>query len=317
MKKTPLNWILGVLCFLSSSTIAQEEQSSDYFFFSPQVVSAYLKEYSDEEKEAIEKDLNVVRSVCFSKVQASWSGKPLYVATAGAPGARKTTILERFLDKHPLQSRLLYLDPDQRTLKFMAHTYYSQSLAALTNARHERYVLAVKEAYDKWCGASNYIAYTLLEEGFSRRMNIAQGTTSTGEHVPNFLAKIKDADYKIVLLLCSCEDAFRHQAIQYRNEVQTFYQSTPEHALSKGKLFPQRMSAYFTYADTLYLFWSDDLSTQERLAAILEEGDVQVLDQDAFNQFIGKFEADRNRLNAEGKGIPSWSQLVQLYHSRF
>ncbi len=119
------------------------------------------------------------------------------------------------------------------------------------------------------------------------------------------------------MLLCSCEDSFRKNAIQYRNEEQKFYQSTPEDALAKGKFFPQRLSAYFTYADTLYLFWSNDLATPERLAAIFVEGNIQVLDQDAYNRFISKFEIDRSSLQAEEKNLPTWNELVHLYYDRF
>src|SRR3990167_10483221 len=136
--------------------------------------------------------------------------------------------------------------------------------------------MAVKNAYEKWRGGPNFIALTLLEDAFLHKRNIAHGTTSTGEHNPKFLAKVKDAGYDITLLLCSCEDAFRKKAIQYRNEEQKFYQSSPEDALNKGKFFPQRMSAYFTYADTLYLFWSDDLSVRERLAAVFSGGSLKV-----------------------------------------
>jgi hypothetical protein len=305
---------LAAASLLSSFAKAEE----NYLFFSPQTIESYLQGYNEEEKVAIGKDLEVVRSVCLcntsetKKVEA-----PLYLATAGGPGARKSTILERFLRDHSLIANTTYIDPDQRALKFMSHTYYSQSLSSLVIGDYENYAMAVKSAYEKWRGASNFIAFTLLEESFLHKKNIAHGTTSTAEHTSKFLAKVKDAGYDVVLLLCSCEDAFRKRAIQYRNEEQKFYQSTPEDALIKGKLFPQRMPAYFTYADTLYLYWSDDLATQERLAAILQDGDLKVLDTQALNLFIQKFENDRELLKADGKHIPCWDELVTLYHNRF
>jgi hypothetical protein len=309
MNKSIFSWVLGGASLLSSFACA------DNLFFSPQAIESHMKGYSDEEKVAIEKDLDVVRSVCSSGLSEP-EQKPLYVATAGGPGARKTTILERFLQDSSLQSNVTYLDPDQRALKFMAHTYYSQTLSVLETNGYENYSMAVKKAYEKWRGASNYITLTLLEEAFSHKKSIAHGTTSTGEHIPSFLAKVKEAGYDITLLLCSCEDAFRKAAIQYRNDEQKFYQSSPEDALSKGKLFPQRMSAYFTYADTLYLYWSDDLATPERLAAVLKDGQFEVVDQAALDRFVQKFENDRSELSSTTE-IPSWDEVVSLYTERF
>lgn len=311
MLKYICKMLMSVLLLTASALIAD-----DYLFFSPQAITSHLKDYTEEEQAAIEQDLKVVRSIC-CKSPKKWNKKPVYLATAGSPGARKSTILERFLKNNPSFSEITYVDPDQRALRFMVHTYYSQSLSAFAIADFQNYLLATKAAYEKWRGASNYIALTLLEEAFAQRRDIAHGTTCTGEHIPSFLSKVQDAGYEIVLLLCSCEDAFRQRAIQYRNEEQKFYQSTPKDALAKGKLFPQRMLAYFTYADTLYLFWSDDLATPERCAAVFAEGNLEVVDDDAFNHFINKYEADRRQLQSEGKKILSWSELVDLYRARF
>lgn len=309
MKRSIFNWIFGAATLLSSFVVA------DNLFFSPQAIESHLKGYNEDEKVAIGKDLDVVRSVCSSGL-SEVEQKPLYIATAGGPGARKTTTLEKFLRDHSLQSSVTYLDPDQRALKFMAHTYYSQTLSVLETNSYENYSMAVKHAYEKWRGGSNFIALTLLEEAFSQRRSVAFGTTSTGEHIPKFFATLKEAGYDITLLLCSCEDAFRKAAIQYRNDEQKFYQSSPEDAILKGKLFPQRMSAYFTYADTLYLYWSDDLATPEKLAAVFKEGRLEVVDQLALDRFIQKFESDRKEL-ASTIEIPSWEELVRLYAERF
>jgi hypothetical protein len=279
-----------------------------HFFFSPEVLRGNLKTYSDEEKNAIEKDLLVVRNVCFPE-HPQPKERPLYLATAGSPGSRKTTILERFLKTHPEYSDCVYLDPDPRTLKYMVHTYISRSLSPLAAAETGDYRTVIKQAYDKWRGGSNYISATLLEEAFQLRYDIAHGTTLTGEVVPRLLQTIHDAGYDIALLLCSCEDEFRVNAITHRNEVQRFYQSSPEDALSKGKFFPQRMPTYLAYADKLYFYWSDDLAVPERLAATYENGTVTILDTDAWNRFAHKYEKDRAALQAEGKELPAWEAL--------
>lgn len=307
--------VLGFACCSAPLIMAAE---GDCFFFSQEMARSHLKDYTAEEKEAIEKDLSVVRSVCFTPASEKKEGqKPLYLATAGAPGSRKTTILERFLKRESLSPHIVYLDPDHRGLKFMSHTYYSRSLCALVAGEQKEYIQVAKNAYEKWRGASNYIAVTLLEEAFKQRRDIAHGTTLTGDHIPSFLSKVKEAGYEVTLLLCLSDDAFRKKAVQYRNEEQKFYQSTPEDVLGKWKAFPQKMSTFFTFGDNLYLFWSDDLDTPERLAVTFMHGRLEVLDEGAFDLFVRKFERDRDLLIKEGKQVPSWKELVDLYQSRF
>jgi predicted ABC-type ATPase len=292
--------------------------SEEYFYFSPEKISGYLESYNEKEKEEIAKDLQVVRSVCHVK-EAGAREKPFYLATAGGPGSRKSTILERFIRDYPVYQTGVYLDPDQRALKFMAHTYYAQSLNALQAASSSNYLDISKAAYEKWRGASNYIAFTLLEEALQKRTDIIHGTTSTGNHVPEFFQKLRAEGYQITLVLSSCEDDVRKEAIEYRNSEQRFYQSTPEDALAKGKIFPEKIATYFDYADTLYLYWSDDLLVEERLGAIFDKGEI-ILGPGcacAYEVFMAKYEEDREALKAEGKSLLSWEEIVQKYLSRF
>ncbi len=283
-------------------------------FFSPEQINSHLVSYSEEERVDVAKDLDLVRDICLGDLwQRDPSRAPIYLATAGGPGSRKSTILERFMERNPEFSRAAYIDPDRRGLRFMTHTYYQHSHSALATAQHEDYAMASKAAYEKWRGASNYIALTLMEEAFYQRRDVAHGTTLTGGHVPAFLPALKEAGYEIVLLLCSCKDDFREAAIRYRNEEQKFYQSTPEDAVSKGKFFPLRMESYFANANKLHLFWSDDLFIPETEVARLENGKLEILDQTGYQKFINKFKADRATLQQEGDSIPSWEELLQLY----
>lgn len=273
-------------------------------FFTPQMIAKHLETYTDQEKQLLEKDLAVVRSVCLDDTHNTKTR--FYLATAGGPGARKTTILEKFVAAHPEFQEGVYLDPDPRTLKFMVHTYYAQSLNSLVISQTSDYSQALKNAYDKWRWGSNYIVLTLFEEAVAAGRSITYGTTSTGAHTPNFFAKLKENGYQIVLLLCSCPDKVRQKAIEYRNEVVRFYQSSPEDALAKGKFFPQRMQAYFAYADTMYFYWSDDLFSPERLAAVWHNGKLEIQDSEAMNRFAEKYEEDRAALAAEGQTIPAF-----------
>jgi hypothetical protein len=198
----------------------------------------------------------------------------------------------------------------------MVNTYYNHFLNALRAAEQEDYSSIRKQAYEKWRGASNYITYTLIEETLRDRKPMIHGATSTGEHIEALFKKLKDLGYDITLLLCSCEDSVRSQAVTYRNTVQRFYQSTPEDAVTKGKNFPIRMPVYFSQADTLYIMWSDSLFQPERLAAVLQDGKIKVVDQQALKLFAKKFEKDRDVLNKQGIEIPSWDDLLAIYKSR-
>lgn len=271
-------------------------------FFTPQMIAKHLESYTDKEIELLDKDLAVVRSVCLG--DTCNSDTKFYLATAGGPGARKTTILEKFVAAHPEYQEGVYLDPDPRTLKYMVHTYYAKSLTPLAISEAKDYSEVIKNAYEKWRAGSNYIVLTLFEEAVDLGRSIIYGTTLTGGHIPNFFAKLKERDYKIVLLLCSCPDHVRKEAVQYRNDVVRFYQSSPEDAVSKGRVFPQRFGAYFKYADIMYFYWSDDLFSPERLAAVWRNGRLEIQDAEAMQLFAEKYESDRKALASEGQIIP-------------
>ncbi|MBS0625521.1 MAG: zeta toxin family protein [Verrucomicrobia bacterium] len=288
------------------------------FFYTPEMLAKHLETYTEKEVQLLEKDLAVVRSVCFDDTQSADSrfylataGSPFYLATAGAPGARKTTTLERFVAAHPEYQKGIYLDADARALKFMVHTYYAQSLTPLAIAEAESYDQVIKNAYDKWRYGSTWIGYRLFEEAATFGRSIIFGTTSTGAHVPDLFSKLKKQGYQIVLLLCSCPDNLRRDAVEYRNQVIRFYQSSPDDAFAKGKVFPQRMGTYFAYADIMYFYWSDDLASPEKLAAVWREGKLEVHDPQAMQRFVEKYEADRAALAIEGQRIPSFESYLQ------
>lgn len=294
--------VFWILAFISCINLQAE------LFFTPQMISSHLKEYSEEEILLLNKDLDVVRSICLDGKQNTET--QFYLATAGGPGARKTTVLEKFVSTHPEYQGGVYLDPDPRTLKFMVHTYYAKSLSPLTISAINNYEQVIKNAYEKWRAGSNYIVLSLLEESFSAGRSIIYGTTSTGGHIPSFFAKLKENSYEIVLLLCSCPDDVRYEAVDYRNCVVRFYQSSPEDAVAKGTLFPQRMSSYFAYADQMYFYWSDGLFIPERLAGVWRNGKMEVHDKEAMQKFIEKYEKDRIDLKEKGIVIPSFDTFL-------
>jgi hypothetical protein len=296
------------LLFILASLVAAGVHAE--LFFTPQMIGTHLETYTHDEIRLLDKDLAVVRNICLD--DTCNTDTRFYLATAGAPGARKTTILERFVANHPEYAQGVYLDPDPRTLKFMVHTYYAQSLNSLVISQTQDYDLVIKNAYNKWRAGSNYIVLKLFEEAVALGRSVIYGATSTGSHIPVFFSKLKDNGYQIVLLLCSCPDVVRYEAVKYRNQVVRFYQSSPEDAVAKGKLFSQRMSAYFAYADLLYFYWSDDLFSPERLAAVWQNGKLEVHDSEAMQRFVEKYEADRQELLIEGQMIPPFDSFLRL-----
>ena len=282
--------------------------ATEPLFFTPEMRETHLEGYSKKERALIEKDLQVIRSLSFDG-NLPKRERPRYIATAGGPGARKSTILEQFLSKD--LDKMVYVDPDQRGLKFMVNTYHAQSLSAKEIAKYKRYLTATRKGYDKWRGASNYIALNVLEEAFANGYDIAYGATSTGGHIGPFLDRVKEAGYEVSLILCYCSDAFRKKAIDYRVTEQKFYQTTPEDAVNKAFLFPQKMPIYFEKADRLYLFWSDNLNEEAKLAATVTNGKITVVDEEAMESFVSKYHEDRSKLRKSGINIPQLTQLVK------
>jgi predicted ABC-type ATPase len=280
-----------------------------HVFYSPEMLEEKLNHYTAQERKAIHKDLQIVKSICFPEETVSQK-HPTYVATAGAPGARKTTILEKFIKTDDRYKNCVHLDPDSRGLKFMVHTYISQSLSPTVIAEVHDYNQVIKNAYEHWVLASTYICSELLEEALENHYDIAHGTTLTGDVAEGLLKAIQEEGYEITLLLCGCSSEFRAEAIRYRNQEQRFYQSSPEDTLQRAKLFPQKMEIYFKYANHLHFFWSDTLSTLESLAASYENGILTIHEEDTWKSFVEKYEEDRMILIREGKQIASLRDLL-------
>jgi hypothetical protein len=282
--------------------------AADYVFFSEETILKNLNSYTNAEKAAIAKDLSIVRSVCFD--DATTSNAPLYIATAGAPGARKSTILERYLHQHPELSHSVYLDTAPRTLRFMVNTYVSQTQNYFEIASVNQYDELIKSAFEKWQEASNFITLSLLEEAFQKKLNIVHGTTSIHANVSGLLPAIHQAGYRIELLLCSCDDDLRMEALEHSSKEVHVYQGSLHDAIAQGKYFSERMALYFQYADKLSFYWSDELKQPEILAAVLDGKNFVVTDFNAYIKFVGKYELDRKMHLADGTELPSFKELL-------
>lgn len=267
-----------------------------------------------------ERDRGIVKDVCLGSSKPVTDGKkPVYVATAGAPLAGKSTVLEQEIEANPERySNLAKVDPDRYGMSFMVHTYHNYLMSAGMIADAESFEAAQQRAYDVARPASNFLTLEIFNVAAQSKCNIAHGTTMTSPHAAGLLQSLRNNGYEIDLLLCNAEDEMRADAQQYRASVQGHYQSTPEDVINKGIEFPKRMEDYFTLADNLSVFWRDGVTEDAVKAAVYSQGRMEVLDQEAYERFVNKYEIDRYRLEqSEGLELASFSDLESLYARRF
>jgi hypothetical protein len=299
---SPQMFVFCLVCMASCSSMTKTQKMQTAESLVPQSIVENLKKtYSPEEMNLINIDLKNIRETSFlGKIRPGIN--PIYVATAGGPGACKSTILETYL--HDKQN-FVYVDPDQRTLKYMINTY-CQSTTNYEISKQPSYGDVQKNAYTKWRDASNYIADTLLNEAFADGYNIAHGTTSTSSAIGSLYKKIKQRNYKIVLLLCYATDETRVAANAQRQGF--FFQATPEDTINKGKMFPERFPIYFKYADEIHIYWTDDFLNGSKHAATYNKNQGFVIyNSEAMNNFIKKYDDDRKNL----PNLPSFDKLIQ------
>ena len=272
--------------------------------------------------ELVERDRPILHQICFQNAQPVEGRKPIYVATAGAPLAGKSTVLEQEMAGNPERYRnIVKVDPDRWGMLFMANTYHGHLMAASIVANAPDFQTAQGRAYDIARPGSNFLTLEILNEAVDGNYDIAHGTTMTGEHIKDLLSGLKQKGYEIDLLLCGAEDEMRADAQQYRANVQGYYQSTPDEVISKGIAFPQKMKDYFELGDNLAVFWRDGVIDNAVKAAVYTNGQRIILDQRAYDRFVNKYKADCYALACPESGasvvLPSFSDVEQLYLSRF
>ncbi|MBM3610292.1 MAG: hypothetical protein FJX18_02020 [Alphaproteobacteria bacterium] len=271
------------------------------------IVTQHSKGYSCEELTLIKEDLNNIDRLLFRGKKPS--KHPFYIATAGGPGACKSTILETLLHEDPSFKNVVYVDPDPQSLRLMINTYLTKSLSFYAISKKESFAKAQMNAYNYWRGGSNYIACTLLNKAFDKRFNIAHGTTSTSPAVENLYKTLKANGYKIYLVLCYAEPETRANAIAHRSVTQANYQVTPEDAVEKGKVFPERFPIYFKYADSLRFYWTCDFSTGSKEVARIENKSLKIFDKSGYETFVEQYTKERA---AAGNTWPAWEELLKI-----
>ena len=145
-----------------------------------------IEPYNPSELSRKEKDANQIWERIIA--QNPTQNRKIF-ATAGAPGAGKTSLKEQILKKHyQVGINYAYIDPDAVCLKQMDSSYQADvgaGIAQLTNENQQGEYSCTKEkeirkeAYEYWRPASNavnhFILGNLLKEGYG----IFFGTTSS------------------------------------------------------------------------------------------------------------------------------------------
>ena len=216
----------------------------------------------------------------------------------------KSTILETFMKEDALGGEdFVYADPDVRGLKLMINTYIPATGPYAVSQSPEY----ARQAYEKWRGASNYVASSIINEAYKRGLNIAHGTTATAAAVTNLYKSLDKKHYRKVFLLCDTSDENRQASIRNREETQGFYQVTPEDAVEKSRAFYDRFPDYFRYGDQLYFYWTDDYKEGSiRAATFNKESGLTILNEEAFKKFKGQYE----RAQAQKPELPVFDVLV-------
>lgn len=265
------------------------------------IISNFCKPYSSKEMFLIERDYSNIKDLCFEGCKGLEEGF-VYIATAGGPGASKSTILEKFISR---ESNFVYLDPDQRSLKFMINTYL-QDLTCLKISKLKSYSDLLFNAYNKWRSASNYISNSILNLAFEGGYNIAHGTTSTSSQVWRLYEGLKNKGYKIKLLLCGSTYENCVNATNNRSKSQGFCQNSDTDTVEKGKMFFENFPIYFKYADEIHFFWTDNFSEGSKKIGLYNwKEDLKVFDQEGMNKLIQAYEDYR-----KDSDLPSFNGLL-------
>lgn len=267
---------LGVF-FVTSSTPEPiinsfETLLDQYFpetFFMPRAVNRKLLDrYNEQELALIYADLQERQEALFA--EAAKTNK--YLATAGAPCAGKSTLLERVLATAP--QKYVYIDPDRATLLHMSNTYKKDI---------ETKTRTIEEAYTHWRDASNFIANLFLAKALKEGYAIAHGTTMTSPAITKLFTALKQ-DFKrsTTLLHISCNESVR-KASEEQRRARGVVQCTWEDFATKMTMFCDRLPDY-RLADKIDFYFRSDMHGYA-LAATWLSGELTVANSTAL-QYI-------------------------------
>ncbi len=284
------------------------------------VIDGWLQQYAADSKLAAQyleidfekivalmhKDRPIVRDLCFDGTTPS--EQKVYLATAGAPCAGKSTVLEQVMLSNNRYGNVVKVDPDRWGMLFMLYTYIAHMMGAAMTANAVDFKAAQVRAYNVCRPASNILTLEVMNEAVERGFSIAHGTTLTGPHVGSLMANLSQQGYEIDLLVCMASDETRAASAAHRCAAQGYYQSTPDDVLNKGILLTQRMETFFTHADRLSFYWRESATSNAVLAATsIKGGGLEILAEDALYALAAKHDTD-----AASQGVKTFSELLAL-----
>lgn len=292
---------LLLLCVLVSS-------AANAYLVPPSFIKPFQAKYSRAEKALIAEDMrNIERAVFWGKTPEK---KPLFVATAGGPGACKSTTLETLLNEDPTFKDVAYIDPDTQALRLMINTYV-ESLSFYNISKADSFPKAQVDAYMHWREASNYIAFTLFNKGFLKKYSMAYGSPGECPVLETMYKNLKGAGYDIHLIMCYSPLESRLKAISHRSVTQANYQATTEDAINKGRIFLERFPLQFKYGDVLRFYWTTDFKNGSKEVARIEHNTLTIFDKDGYDAFVAQYTKDRA---ANGNTWPTWEALLKARH---
>jgi hypothetical protein len=230
-------------------------------------VRKLLHRYSDAEIDLIYADYIQLNNMLF----AGATKNNEYVATAGAPTAGKSTVLEAYMAQSTV--KYVYADPDRSCLLNMMHTYKKD--IADKKYTHD-------QAYQYWRDASNFLAYLFLSKALSEGYAIAHGTTSTSATVSEMFRQVRTKYSRTIRLLhVTCDQAVREASENVRR-ASGVVQCTWEDFNNKIVTFCTLLPLYLSL-DQVDFYWRDSLVNNACHAAKVNGGSVQVINQKAFD----------------------------------
>lgn len=199
--------------------------------------------YTNQEKQLIMTDLVKIVEKQFDAVTQPIATKPIYIASAGAPGVGKSYFLEKEYGYKPKNA--VHVDPDR------------VSLLSMTGYNNDKIIIGTKAAYKKWRDGSNFIANFMLIKAMTEGLNIVHGTTSTSNNISHIYDNLHKNNYKINLHILFADNSLRQSALEYRAKKEGALVSLSD-AKNKSRLVFERIQDTYNKADVATIYMQPD-----------------------------------------------------------
>ena len=250
--------------------------------------------YSDREKKLLlnlaQEEKNYISSLPSYK-------RPVWISTAGGPGAGKSTALSQNIAKlfdiavekeawseGSLQTatRAIFpilpfslISPDKRSLP---------SIAACENVGD-----AIDESfYKKWWNAIYFLSGVAINASLTYGKNAIYDTTFTSEKAINSVTQAKENGYYTATLMLGASDEVRHKSVQKRNKA--YVQVFPHNVTKQNDAFAESIPKVLSLSDEVMLAWRDGVSNSSyNVACVQENQRLTVLDENGFEAFCNTY----------------------------